>query len=117
MIAWELFWDVYQDSGPALQVVLIGLLTYIWRVRIQPRLDRLEETQSAHADDLQDKALDHRERDVLLSQAHNRLDNAKQARESLRKRIRRVERRVDQDHTIRDDEMDRKLGERQPGDD
>lgn len=116
--AWDLFFDVYQNSGPALQLALLAIIAVGWERHVKPRLDRLERVQRDHADDLQDRALNHAERDVMLEKAHERLDRASDARKSLRERLRYVERRVNQDEPPRDEEMEERLGDRnRPADD
>jgi len=90
----EIAWLIYTNSGPALNLVFIGMVVLGWKYEIQPRLDALEDTQEDHGDNLQDKRLDAHERDILLENAHDRLDNADEARTSLRGRLTRLENAV-----------------------
>lgn len=93
-------WRVYQHSPPLL-ITLFGVMVAAgWRYHVQPWLEELEDVQDNHADDIQQKALNGAERDVMLENAHERLDEhddlhqqAEEARASLRERITRLERR------------------------
>jgi hypothetical protein len=96
----DVAWFVYSNSGPALDLAFIGLVVLGYKFEIQPRLTDLEDVQDDHADDLQNKALNASERDVMLENAHERVDDAEdlaqqaeEARASLRARINRLERR------------------------
>jgi len=96
----DVAWFVYQNSGPALDLGFIALVVLGYQYEIRPRLDDLETVQDDHADTLQDKALNGQERDIMLENAHERLDGndgrhdqAEEARASLRARISRLERR------------------------
>lgn len=90
----EIAWLIYTNSGPALNLVFIGMVVLGWKYEIQPRLDALEDTQDDHGDSLQERNLNATERDILLENAHDRLDNADEARTSLRQRLTRLENAV-----------------------
>lgn len=94
----DLAWSIYQNSGPALQLALLALLMGGWKYVVEPRLDDLEEVQATHTDRLDSRALDNRETEVLLADAQDRLDQAEEARASLRERLRQLERRYAADH-------------------
>ena len=104
----DLFW-VYQNSGPALLFILVVLVGYAWKHDVAPRLDAIEATQEDRGDELQERALSAQERDILLDNAHKRIDQAEQALHRLKARVRNIEQAVAAEHgreSLPDDDLD-----------
>jgi hypothetical protein len=86
----DAFW-VYQNSGPALLVLIVLGGGYVWRHDIQPRLADLEQTQEQRGDRWEDHRLDARERTLLIDDAQERVDQVEDAVQRLQDRLRDIE--------------------------
>lgn len=94
----DVAWAIYSNSGPAMQVITLVVVVLGYKYEIAPRLDALETKTSSHGDDLQEQELEAAERDIMLQNAHQRLDKAKDARDDLRQRLTRLEHQYAFDH-------------------
>lgn len=87
------------NYGPeAIRVGMLVALGLFWRLEVKPTLTSLKTTQQEHGDELESRALDNRERDILLDDAHDRHEQAKEARKSLRQRLEVLEHEVLKQH-------------------
>lgn len=109
MVPWGLVSEFYQSSGPAFQFLNLAALAYgykaIWKAQVQPWLSDLQNQQDHHGEKLAERAINAGERDVLLEDAHQRLDQAEDARVSLRDRLTRLEQRYASDHEFNPDDI------------
>ena len=86
----SLLW-AYQNSGPALLVMLSFVAGYVYRHDILPRLQEVEQTQEERAERWEDQQLNAQERTLLLDDAHERVDDVEKAVQRLKKRVRGIE--------------------------
>jgi len=89
---------IYQNSGPALLVILILGGGYVWKHEVQPRLNDLERTQEERGDRWEDHRVDARERILLIDDAHERVDQVEDAIQRLQDRLRDIEQAYARDH-------------------
>lgn len=86
----DLFW-FYQNADTAILLALTVGAYIVWKRDVQPRLQELEQTQERRAERWADQNLSDQERDILLDDAHERIDGVDQAVGRLRDRLRRLE--------------------------
>lgn len=98
MVGADFVWNLYQNSGPALQILLILGGGYIWKHDIEPRLKDLEQTQEDRRDRWDEQELNAQERTLLIDDAHGRLDEVDEAVERLKRRVRGIESSYAVDH-------------------
>lgn len=91
MVGLEFVWSLYQNSGPALQFVLILGVAYVWKHDIEPRLTDLEQTQENRSDRWSDQELNAQERAMLIDDAHERVDDIEAITSRLKTRVRGLE--------------------------
>lgn len=91
MVGLDFVWSIYQNSGPALQIIVILGVAYVWKHDVQPRLDELEQTQENRGDRWQDQSLNSQERTMLIDDAHTRVDDIEDTVERLKTRLRAIE--------------------------
>lgn len=89
----DLFW-LYQNADTGILLFMTVGAAYIWKRDIQPRLNDLETVQDQRSDKWSEQHLNDQERDILLDNAHDRLDQQEQAVRNLRNRLQRLERGV-----------------------
>lgn len=91
MVGLDFIWELYQNSGPALQIIIILGLAYVWKHDIQPRINDLETTQERRDDRWDDQELNAQERAMLIDNAHERVDDIEVITDRLKKRVRGIE--------------------------
>lgn len=86
----DLFW-FYQNADTGILLALSIGAYIVWKREIQPRLNALEQTQRKRASKWRDQHLSGQERDLLLDDAHERIDDVEGAVARLRSRLQNLE--------------------------
>jgi hypothetical protein len=91
MVGLEFLWSIYENSGPALQIILILGGATVLKYELLPRLDELETTQENRDDRWTDQSLNAQERAMLIDDAHGRVDDVSETMSRLKDRVRALE--------------------------
>lgn len=103
MPAADFLFSLYQNSGPALQIIIILGGTYVWLHDLKPRLNEVEQTQEQRAERWDEQELNAQERTLLLDDAQGRLKQLEDAYDRLRNRLRALEQSHAAEHGERPD--------------
>lgn len=98
MVGFDFLWTLYQNSGPALQAVIIIGGAYVWLHDIRPRLNEVEQTQEQRANRWEEAGLNSQETSLLLDDAHSRIDDQEDVVQRLKERVRGIEQAYAVDH-------------------
>lgn len=93
----DLLW-AYQQSGPALLLLLLAGAAYAWQHDIRPRLEQIEQQQEKRGDRWEQQQLNAQERALLIDDAQERVDQVENAITRLKTRVRDIEQEYAADH-------------------
>lgn len=82
---------VYQNADTAILLGLSFGVYVVWKREVQPRLLNLEQTQEERKEKWAEQHLSGQERDILLDDAHGRIDAVEKAVSRLRARLQTLE--------------------------